>query len=490
VVSGENSRTSKNNNPYWRQSQKVGGWTDVTRLRKSITYVKDTIVWNDNLSIFHRQSAMALSYGSFLHSVDTLRHLRSLLSRLKEILMKTLPRSSIRVSYFLVAFALWLDTKGDFVQAFSGSLNQNFRSPRQRVDHERQSFKKQHLNRHNSIFPRHRNHVTSLQSALAIPQSSFYLGLLAFQFGCQPLLTKAFTPKTIVRSTVVLAQDATRFLLCLCMLLFTGTFDAAMKQWTLRSALLGAGIPSALYLVQNYCSLVAYQNLPPVTYNILNQTKTLSAALCCYLVMGRRQSPLQIVSLLTLLLSAMVIEKIIPIRKGKGNALRDPEESKAADESPLHSTSPDLASGVIPILVASFISGLAGALTQKNLQILKSNTYVFSMELSAFSMIIMLTSLILGTPDGKRLRQENGTVGWTWKTWIPVLTNAAGGVLVGLVTKHSGAVKKGFALIFGLVLSGALQSYFSSDDDGVSLEQIAGGLLASISLWMHSAFPP
>jgi UDP-sugar transporter A1/2/3 len=403
--------------------------------------------------------------------------------------MKAVPRSSIRVSYFLVvAFALWLDTKGDFVQAFSGSLNQNFRLPRQRVYHELQTFKKKHVNRHNSIFPRHqRNHVTSLQSALAIPQSSFYLGLLAFQFGCQPLLTKAFTPKTIVRSTVVLAQDATRFLLCLCMLLFTGTFDAAVKQWTLRSALYGAGIPSALYLVQNYCSLVAYQNLPPVTYNILNQTKTLSAALCCYLVMGKRQSPLQVVSLLTLLLSAMVIEKIIPI--GKGNALRDPEESKAADESPLHST-PDLASGVIPILVASFISGLAGALAQKNLQILKSNTYVFSMELSAFSIMIMLTSLIFGTPDGKRLGQGDGTVGWTWKTWIPVLTNAAGGVLVGLVTKYSGAVKKGFALIFGLVLTGVLQSYFSSDDDGVSLEQIAGGLLASISLWVHSAFPP
>jgi UDP-sugar transporter A1/2/3 len=420
---------------------------------------------------------------------DTLRHLRSLLSRLEDSLMKAVPRSSIRVSYFLVvAFALWLDTKGDFVQAFSGSLHQNFRVPRERVYHELQSFKKQHLNRHNSIFPRHqRNHVTSLQSALAIPQSSFYLGLLAFQFGCQPLLTKAFTPKTIVRSTVVLAQDATRFLLCLCMLLFTGTFDAAMKQWTLRSALFGAGIPSALYLVQNYCSLVAYQNLPPMTYNILNQTKTLSAALCCYLVMGKRQSPLQVVSLLTLLLSAMVIEKIIPI--GKGNGLRDPEESKAADESPVHST-PDLASGVVPILVASFISGLAGALAQKNLQILKSNTYVFSMELSAFSIMIMLTSLILGTPDGKRLGQGNGTVGWTWKTWIPVLTNAAGGMLVGLVTQYSGAVKKGFALIFGLVLSGVLQSYFSSDDDGVSLEQIAGGLLASISLWVHSAFPP
>jgi UDP-sugar transporter A1/2/3 len=133
---------------------------------------------------------------------------------------------------------------------------------------------------------------------------------------------------------------------------------------------------------------------------------------------------------------------------------------------------------------------IAGALSQRNLQFLNVNSYVFSMELSAFSIIIMLTSLSLGTPDGKRLREGKILEGWTWKTWIPVITNAAGGVLVGLVTKHAGAVKKGFALIFGLILSGILQSYFTSNGDGLTTEQLAGGLLASISLWMHSAFPP
>jgi UDP-sugar transporter A1/2/3 len=112
------------------------------------------------------------------------------------------------------------------------------------------------------------------------------------------------------------------------------------------------------------------------------------------------------------------------------------------------------------------------------------------MELSLFSTLILLTSLFMGSPDGKRLRQNKITVGWSWKTWIPVITNATGGLLVGLVTKHAGAVKKGFALIFGLVLSGVLQTRFSDGDDTISLQQVAGGILASISLWMHSAFPP
>jgi UDP-sugar transporter A1/2/3 len=117
------------------------------------------------------------------------------------------------------------------------------------------------------------------------------------------------------------------------------------------------------------------------------------------------------------------------------------------------------------------------------------NSYVFSMELSVFSVLIMLASLILGSPDGKRLRKGGITEGWTWKTWIPIITNASGGIVVGLVTYHAGAVRKGFALIFGLILSGILQNIFLSDE-GISSEQIIGGILASASLCMHSKFPP
>lgn len=200
-----------------------------------------------------------------------------------------------------------------------------------------------------------RNSSTRLKSTVSIPSAWYSLGLLAIQFGCQPLLTKTFTPKSIIRSTVVLAQDAMKIILCFSMLILTGAWSESVGKWTLQRALLGAGIPSALYLVQNYCSLIAYQNLPPVTYNILNQTKTLSAALCCYFVLGRMQSPLQIVSLFLLLLSALVLEKVVPIStlsfQGKTEIGKKKEESSTYKP-------PNISMGVIPILVASFISGL------------------------------------------------------------------------------------------------------------------------------------
>jgi len=50
-------------------------------------------------------------------------------------------------------------------------------------------------------------------------------------------------------------------------------------------------------------------------------------------------------------------------------------------------------------------------------------------------------------------------------------------------------VRKGFGLIFGLFLSGVLQAQLAKDDGGVTLPQIVGGILAALSLYMHSKFP-
>jgi UDP-sugar transporter A1/2/3 len=236
---------------------------------------------------------------------------------------------------------------------------------------------------------------------------------------------------------------------------------------------------------------MAYQNLPPITFNVLNQTKTLSAALCCFLILGRAQSPLQIVSLFLLLLSALVIEKVVPLQKYSKNNVTTAVVTKG-DTTPTTETvittvdrRSEIISGVIPLLLASFLSGLAGALSQKSLQNMGRDSYLFTMELSAASLLFLTSSLLISSPDGKRIRQDGFFFGWTKQTWIPVITNALGGIIVGLVTKYSGSVRKGFALIFGLLLSGILQS---KAGEGVEKEQVVGGILAAVSLWMYSNF--
>ena len=107
-----------------------------------------------------------------------------------------------------------------------------------------------------------------------------------------------------------------------------------------------------------------------------------------------------------------------------------------------------------------------------------------SSELCVASILTLSLSLMF-TEDGKQVQMNGFFDQWTIQTLIPVFTNAIGGIVVGLVTKYAGSVKKGFALIFGMVLTGVVQSIV----EGIpcSKTKVVGGALAAFSLWIHSS---
>lgn len=308
-------------------------------------------------------------------------------------------RISSAVGFFLLAI-LQVKPSTAFIHPEPRGRHRSLLCPSQRQRPQLLSDKNTNKNRTNAATRKRIRRIPSLSAAtsssstqlfsffggMPFDGSSFlsiwYLGLLALQFGCQPLLTKAFTPSTIIRSTVVLAQDVVRLSLSLMLLVIGGNWRATTQQWTMTSAIVAAGVPSILYLFQNYFTIMAYQNLPPITFNVLNQTKTLSAALCCFLIMGKSQSRIQIFSLFLLLTSALVIEKVIPLMKlpsiswfwqRRRDTVNVPSDNNTKDDDTNNgltlttSNEPkqhkqqrrdSISLGVIPVLLASFISGL------------------------------------------------------------------------------------------------------------------------------------
>ncbi len=103
--------------------------------------------------------------------------------------------------------------------------------------------------------------------------------LLALQFGMQPALTRQYTPPATCRSAVIIMQECVKFVIAIFMLSSSGQLKPSLEGWTVSSWLTIAFLPAALYVVQNLSALMAYQNLHPVTFNVLNQTKTVRPAI-------------------------------------------------------------------------------------------------------------------------------------------------------------------------------------------------------------------
>lgn len=320
----------------------------------------------------------------------------------------------------------------------------------------------------------------------------FFMALLALQFGIQPIVTQQFTSKTIIKSTVIFMQEVVKLIIGVVGIsLGKAGWADVTSGWTLVSWFRLALFPATIYLVQNMCSLLAYQNLDAITYNVLNQTKTLSAAMCCYLLMNKKQSSVQMMALLLLLTAALVMEKVLPMDMmlpsywmGDKSGTVDETSDTAfmSNLSPRH-----FSHGVIPIMAASFLSGLAGATTQRSLQAGNRDALLFTVELCVASLLILMASFAT-SEDGRSIRERGFFDGWTPLTFVPILTNSAGGILVGLVIKYAGTVRKGFALIFGILLSGIVQSAVD-ENKTLSKEDVAGGVLAALSLWLHSTNP-
>mmetsp|Transcript_24039 Transcript_24039/g.41188 ORF Transcript_24039/g.41188 Transcript_24039/m.41188 type:complete len:400 (+) Transcript_24039:153-1352(+) len=334
---------------------------------------------------------------------------------------------------------------------------------------------------------------SSKQSGVSLSyQAIIAMSLLALQFGIQPIVTQQFTSKKIIKSTVIFMQEVVKLIIGVIGISLGKTgWKEVTSGWTFLSWIRLALLPATIYLIQNMCSLLAYQNLDAITYNVLNQTKTLSAALCCYLLLKKKQSTVQMLALLLLLMAALVMEGVLPMDvllpsywlNGKQGTTNGGDLSETLSSlSPRH-----FSHGVLPIMVASFLSGLAGAITQKSLQAGNRNALLFTIELCVASLLLLAASFAT-SDDGKQIAQRGFFSEWNAFTLIPILTNSAGGILVGLVIKYAGTVRKGFALIFGILISGIFQSLLD-EDKALSKEDVVGGMLAALSLWMHATHP-
>ncbi|CAM9545547.1 unnamed protein product, partial [Choristocarpus tenellus] len=319
-----------------------------------------------------------------------------------------------------------------------------------------------------------------------------FMGLLAFQFGLQPLLQKACLDKDAVNKTsFVIVAEIIKIFLCLLAILSGGprACRAMFRSWSLQSSVVAAAVPAVLYALQNWLAQLAYMNLDSLTYNLLNQTKTLFAAICLYVVMGRKQSMIQILAL-TMLLCAALLLNARGGSNGKdgGKVVMNPGGGKDLGMDPgwmlMESR---LWLGILPVMMASFLSGLSASITQRTLQWYQRNSYLFSMELAIYG-IIALSLSTLKSGDGQKILKDGFLHGWTPLTILPAFTQAAGGLVVGQVIKYAGSVQKGFALIAGIIITASAQTIM--ENTSLTMAHWMSAALVAAGTYLHTNYPP
>lgn len=298
----------------------------------------------------------------------------------------------------------------------------------------------------------------------------FYSLLLTIQYGAQPLISKRCIGRDVIVTSSVLACEIVKVICALALMAKDGSLNKALKEWTLIGSLSASGLPAAIYALQNSLLQISYRNLDSLTFSMLNQTKLIFTALFTYLILRQKQSIQQIGALFILILAAVLLSIGEGSRKDYG--------SDNPDEIVFY--------GIIPVLIASVLSGLASALCQWASQVKKHSSYLMTVEMSLVGSLCLLASTYK-SPDGEAMRQHGFFYGWTPLTMIPVFINAVGGILVGLVTSYAGGVRKGFVIVSALLVTALLQFMF--DGKPPSLFCLLALPLVMMSISIYQKYP-
>ncbi|PPQ93256.1 hypothetical protein CVT25_015254 [Psilocybe cyanescens] len=240
-------------------------------------------------------------------------------------------------------------------------------------------------------------------------------------------------------------------------------------------------IPAILYVIQNNLQYVAASNLEAATFQVTYQMKILTTAAFSVLLLRKKLSTTQWLSLLFLAVGVGIVQ----IQSGV-----DKSASMAASATAgVHSMNP--MKGFLAVFAACFTSGLAGVYFEMVLKNSQADLWVRNVQLSLFSLLPAFAPIIFdqhttGAQIGKGLTStlfENFGA-WAWATvWVQVL----GGLVTAMVIKYSDNILKGFATSLSIVIS--FLASVALFDFQMTITFVLGSVIVLIATWLYNQHP-
>uniref|UniRef100_A0A3P9J056 Solute carrier family 35 member A3b n=1 Tax=Oryzias latipes TaxID=8090 RepID=A0A3P9J056_ORYLA len=281
-------------------------------------------------------------------------------------------------------------------------------------------------------------------------------------------------PRYLASSAVVSAEVLKMFA-CSVLVLMENNFSLQgmkqlMKEQVVKKPMetLKLAVPAGIYTLQNNLLYVALSNLDAASYQVTYQLKILTTALFSVSMLGRRLSLFQWLSLLLLMAGVTLVQW--------------PTDSEGNTEEQKVLTAGSRFVGVMAVLMACISSGFAGVYFEKILKETKQSVWVRNIQLGLFSFVFAFVGMMVY--DGHGVWQAGMFQGYNFVTWIVVVLQAVGGLVVAVVIKYADNILKGFATSLSIIAS-TLISYFLLEDFNPTRIFFLGALLVIAATFLY-----
>ncbi|KAG8181566.1 hypothetical protein JTE90_017316 [Oedothorax gibbosus] len=254
-------------------------------------------------------------------------------------------------------------------------------------------------------------------------------------------------------STTIVISELLKIVACLVVLCYECGWSLSklklllLKEvWRKPFETLKLVVPAILYTVQNNLLFIALTILDAATYQVTYQLKILTTAMFSVMILHKRLVITQWLALVLLMIGVALVQM------------------PSSDSSPASEVDKPVASqflGLFVVLIACFSSGFSGVYFEKLVKTSPQSLWIRNIQLALFSIVIGVFAVIM--QDYNTVQKHGFFQGYYITTWIIILLQAFGGLVVATVIKYADNILKGFATSVSIVLS-TLCSYYVLDD--------------------------
>ena len=241
-----------------------------------------------------------------------------------------------------------------------------------------------------------------------------------------------------ITTTAVFLSESLKMVTCLVIIFYQRKSFSAYSQHLYESIVLNwqdtlkMSVPAIVYALQNNLQYVAVSNLGAAVFQVTYQMKILTTALFSVLLLGKKLTMLQWLSLVTLFCGVAVVQL----------------SSEATEKS---SQEQHQIIGLVAVILSCLSSGFAGVYFEKMLKGSSASIWLRNVQLGMFGSLSALIGMFV--KDCGAIRANGFFFGYTPLVVTVVIQQALGGLIVAVVVKYADNILKGFATSLSIIIS-------------------------------------